>query len=474
MFESTQSIVLSFIKNVTLIDLSAKQVILQSPVIDLTLKKLTPGLLTCLHLLASDGATEKELSQVVLQIDGTVALSRLYQWLQKFNQSCLLQRTVKVDSLSIATVVPISRYYQFQFKAVEPKQRFILSRFAYCRRQEDQIVLESPLAYAQVLVQDWRFAGLLHQLTQPLDCYELFERVAGFSESTIHLFVSLLQNLDLLTEETVEVREKQSDTLNIWSFHELLFHARSRVGRQISFFRQDNQSLINNHLLDVVKPQTADKGISLCKAKIEDLAMLDIPFTSVLEARKSIRTYDIQPITDRQLGEFLYRTARTKSITQTKEPRQISSRPYPSAGACYELELYITINRCQNLDSGFYHYCPKNHQIHKVSNRSKSIGFLLQGAAEAANQNPEDLQILIVIAARFPRWITEYASIMYSSTLKNVGVLYQTMYLVATAMNLAPCALSFGDSDLFAAATGTDYYSETSVGEFLLGSKQAD
>lgn len=59
----------------------------------------------------------------------------------------------------------------------------------------------------------------------------------------------------------------------------------------------------------------------------------------------------------------------------------------------------------------------------------------------------------------------------YATTLKNVGVLYQTMYLVATAMGLAPCALGGGDSDRFAAAVGSDYYTETSVGEFLLGSR---
>jgi hypothetical protein len=53
-----------------------------------------------------------------------------------------------------------------------------------------------------------------------------------------------------------------------------------------------------------------------------------------------------------------------------------------------------------------------------------------------------------------------------------VGVLYQTMFLAATAMDLAPCVLRGGNSDLFAKAAGLDYYSETSVGEFLLGSKR--
>ena len=58
----------------------------------------------------------------------------------------------------------------------------------------------------------------------------------------------------------------------------------------------------------------------------------------------------------------------------------------------------------------------------------------------------------------------------YAITLKNVGVLYQTMYLVATAMGLAPCALGSGSSDLCAAAAGTEYLAESWVGEFPLGS----
>ena len=52
-----------------------------------------------------------------------------------------------------------------------------------------------------------------------------------------------------------------------------------------------------------------------------------------------------------------------------------------------------------------------------------------------------------------------------------VGALYQTMYLVGTAMGLAPCGLGGGHSDLFTQAAGTNYLEETSVGEFILGSR---
>jgi hypothetical protein len=44
------------------------------------------------------------------------------------------------------------------------------------------------------------------------------------------------------------------------------------------------------------------------------------------------------------------------------------------------------------------------------------------------------------------------------------------MYLVATAMQLAPCALGTGNSSLFAEALGIEFFVESSVGEFVLGS----
>jgi SagB-type dehydrogenase family enzyme len=81
----------------------------------------------------------------------------------------------------------------------------------------------------------------------------------------------------------------------------------------------------------------------------------------------------------------------------------------------------------------------------------------------------ERLDMLIIITARFGRVNWQYESIAYSLILKNVGVIYQTFYLVATAMGLAPCALGAGNSDFFSSLAGLNYFEETSVGEFLLG-----
>jgi SagB-type dehydrogenase family enzyme len=213
----------------------------------------------------------------------------------------------------------------------------------------------------------------------------------------------------------------------------------------------------------------SDEIIDLYKPDLKKLAETDPPLTKVLESRRSIRDFGKQPITAKQLGEFLYRSVRVREITKA-EIEETSNRPYPNGGAAYELEFYLIVNNCQNIPMGFYHYDPQDHQLCKISDRNEKVEALLQGAKY---HNRQDVlpQVLIIIAARFQRVNWLYETIAYAGILKNVGVVLQTMYLVATALDLAPCALGSGNSDFFAAAAGTDYYAETSVGEFILATK---
>lgn len=78
-------------------------------------------------------------------------------------------------------------------------------------------------------------------------------------------------------------------------------------------------------------------------------------------------------------------------------------------------------------------------------------------------------QILVTIASRFQRVAWKYAGMAYATQLKNAGVLIQTMYLVATAMGLAPCALGLGNAERFCRLTGTDHLHEGSIAEFMIG-----
>ncbi len=78
-------------------------------------------------------------------------------------------------------------------------------------------------------------------------------------------------------------------------------------------------------------------------------------------------------------------------------------------------------------------------------------------------------QILITIAARFGRVSWKYSSIAYSLILKDVGVLTQTLYMMATDLGLGGCAIGSTNIELFAKMTGLEFHAEGPVGQFALG-----
>jgi len=209
------------------------------------------------------------------------------------------------------------------------------------------------------------------------------------------------------------------------------------------------------------------------KLDLTALAQTDCSLTQAIESRQSIREYDNQPIILQQLGEFLYRCARVKEVyTLESDPINIgkrTKRPYPTGGGLYELEIYPVINQCQGLDSGLYHYQPLSHTLHLITERNPGVEALIFDAWKAtAQQNVP--QVLLIVTARFGRLFWKYYQIGYGLILKHIGVLYQTFYLVATAMKLAPSAISAGNSEQFCKVAGLNEYEESSVGEFSLGS----
>jgi SagB-type dehydrogenase family enzyme len=63
----------------------------------------------------------------------------------------------------------------------------------------------------------------------------------------------------------------------------------------------------------------------------------------------------------------------------------------------------------------------------------------------------------------------KYSAIAYALILKDVGVLIQTLYMMATGMGLGGCAIGISNIDLFAKMTGIDFHVEGPVGQFALG-----
>jgi SagB-type dehydrogenase family enzyme len=143
-------------------------------------------------------------------------------------------------------------------------------------------------------------------------------------------------------------------------------------------------------------------------------------------------------------------------------------RPYPSGGASYELELYLAVDKCEGLPRGFYHYDAGGHTLVRIEVREPEFEALLKGAEFAMGASAVP-QILITIAARFSRVSWKYSSIAYALILKDVGVLLQTLYMMATDIGLGGCAIGTTNIDLFAKMTGLEFHVEGPVGQFALG-----
>ncbi len=399
-------------------------------------------------------------------------------WVEEVTEQGL-QRFVSLNADRLATMVPISPDFEAAGCTLVPGCGYVLSRFAYLRRDQGEMVLESPLSLARIRLHDWRAGALVHLVTQPRRPEEVTAAIPELPGEAATGLMNLLMSAGMLDALNGKgALDAEDPSLRSWEFHDLLFHTRSRKGRQDGPLGGTYRFLGKLDPPPVLKPKAAVPVIELYQPDLDRLEREDPPFTKVQEARCSIRDYAETPISARQLGEFLYRVGRVADYWETRIPTadrllwlEFAARPYPASGALYELELYPVIHQCEGLVSGLYHYDPELHQLEQLSGRTDEVERLLRDASMSTAIPRENLQVLFVIGARFQRISWKYASIAYSLILKNVGVLYQTMYLAATAMGLAPCGVGCGDSDLFARAAGTDYYAETSVGEFLLGSK---
>ena len=351
---------------------------------------------------------------------------------------------------------------------------FVLSRFAYMRRRDREMVLESPRAGALFRICDPNIATALAILSAPHQIAQL-RRQNVFPEVEL---LALLIDCQIVFEVEAGCdgslrRVEGDDELVLWDFHDLLFHTRSSEGRHANPSGGVSPYAGTISPLPAIRPRWPGKKIALrsfSAAQSESASRT----ATLLRQRHSSRIFDdLHPLTIAELSRFLEDTAPV--LSRSKVERGVGGplvafavRPYPSAGACYELELYLAVNECEGLTRGFYHYDAGAHALVPIEVRGNELDALLMRAAFAIGA-PAAPQIVITIAARFGRVSWKYASIAYALILKDVGVLIQTFYMIATEMGLGGCAIGIANIDLFAKMTGIEFHVEGPVGQFAIG-----
>lgn len=347
----------------------------------------------------------------------------------------------------------------------DERARYRLSRYSYITRTDGGLVLRSPLTGVQVrLAHPWTLR-ILATLAEPIAGSELVATQPTESQEALASFLSHCLHYGFITVVNEDGGTDEAKALGHWEFHDLLFHAESRAGRQhqpigatYRFGEHDAEStnLGSQHIAVVALPP----------ADLDWLTQNDIRLTAALETRRSKRTWNSLSL--KELGEFLYRACRvTRSISSVGGAETF--RVYPSGGNRHPLETYLVIRTASGLQPGLYRYDPWSHRLLLLREMGEDVESLLTDAEIATGTPSMKATVLVVITARFRKTSWKYESIAYHLILVEVGALIQTMYLVATAMGLNACAIGCGDSDRFARLIRSSYYSETSVGEFLLG-----
>ncbi len=387
---------------------------------------------------------------------------------------------------ALATLVPHGEGFGGVPASPAPDEALRMSRFAYIRF-ERQVRLGSPRAHAHLVLHGEDGLRVYHALCAGITPAALAERFAGaIAAPQLDRFLRLLIAASMVSRVVPEARsltdEDVDETLRQWQFHDLLLHAESRMGRSSQpvggtyrFFRMIQAPPVlkqpgwGGAVIELVAPAADGPAADGFDART---------LAQVLDARRTLRTQGPAPITRQQLGDFLYRAARVIAVQSTPWPREYPTggaytrRPYPNGGSRYELELYLTVNRCDGLDRGVYYYDAAAHRLAVVCGAQPEMERLLDEARLASGA--PDTQVLITIASRFQRTAWKYQGLAMALQLKNVGALIAHMYLVATAMELAPCALGAGNSDRFARLVQTEYLVESSLGELILGTRAAD
>ena len=345
------------------------------------------------------------------------------------------------------------------------------------RRRGNEMVLESPRAGALFKICDPKIAAALAMLSAPQQIKRL-RRQDGFPGlELLALLVDcqILFKVDAARDSGLRPAEGD-DNLVLWDFHDLLFHARSTEGRHANPLG-GRLSLCRRHASAAggAAPLARKENRSaqvLGRALAGNLAGRKAPASNVIRRAASMtsdrsrspsfRGFSTAPRVSSRDG-----TAGSTSATAVRWSTY-AARPYPSGGGSYELELYLAVDKCEGLARGFYHYDAGGHALVPIGVRAHELDALLTGA-EFAMGAPAAPQILITIAARFGRISWKYSSIAYALILKDVGVLIQTLYLMATDMGLGGCAIGTANIDLFAKMTGIEFHVEGPVGQFAIG-----
>ena len=274
----------------------------------------------------TEGATEDECVDVVRLTEGDMGLFGLYGALHPLDAAGALSRQLEQDGVPLATLIPQAADFQLPTLSETDPTLYRLSRFACLRAIDGRMRLESGLGRACLDVHDPRVLAWIGDMA----LNRQYDAECGLSMTAVDaLFVFLEAAGALAKSENSVSGDSHDDGSAWWEFHDLLFHMRSRRGRNAGPYGGTGH-LRHATIPPLVHPRKLRNRIALMRPDLNSLARSDPPFVTVVERRRSLRDYAAEPISCEELAEFLYRAARIERVLPIRETNSRFDRLRPA------------------------------------------------------------------------------------------------------------------------------------------------
>jgi SagB-type dehydrogenase family enzyme len=173
----------------------------------------------------------------------------------------------------------------------------------------------------------------------------------------------------------------------------------------------------------------------------------ETPLMRLLGARGSCRAYAAQKdMALETLSTLLGGTYGLTRLNQLDSGLRFHSRPVPSAGGLYPLELYVMTQRVTGASDGIHHFEVATNSLRLLQplpSHDKLVElFLSQYFLDNANA-------VVMISAVFPRTLRKYGARGYRYVLFEAGHVAQSICLLAAEQQLGSlCVGGFWDARL--------------------------
>ena len=324
--------------------------------------------------------------------------------------------------------------------------------------ENNKLVIYNYNQYSKAAVSEDTFR-LLNTLSKTMSDEEIAEQL-GTKKAKLRITLQHLVGLKFIHEDKLSNEDLVPKGIE-WNLIDLAMQRQRSYGGRAPMSKRVGKS-----------PSPVKKVNGLSSTVLPKITIRDYgkdTLVETLEERRSIREYSKNCMNVKSLSRFLYRSARIKKIWQSKEGI-LTKRPYPSGGARYPLEIYVLNNKVNGIVKGIHYYDPLKHKLVLVNqnkNYQKKFNAFLWGVQKPLmNREPD---VVLIITAVFARTMWKYRNLGISLIMSDLGCLYQTMYLVATEMNLAPCPIGKIDEELVRKWLSLNWFEESHIGTFMLG-----